>query len=419
LTYRFAMGAFWSAVALAEVSLPAPLDNPGVVKGLLLRHLRYWAAKPDIFNADGTLNIGYAFPNAYMSEDYNSPQSVYWCLKTLVAMALPAEHPFWAHEELPHPFAVPPGEVKVAAIEAPLQITCSSENHTFMLSSGQFCPWPMKATEAKYGKFAYSSAFGFSVPTGTLIQQMAPDSALALSNDDEESWKVRWKSMNARIDSLICVKKDGGMEQLPVLKNVWRPWKMDHFEVETTLIPPTTRWPDWHVRVHKISWTADKSPSEGRKIIVMEGGFAIFGREKATGLGLPKLKATLTKDGEVGTDEGALEMERAALVLSAAGASGIRNLEKESASFGVALKPDSNTNLMSQRTLIPMLKESLRFGGSAAKRSHVLVVGVFAIAAKAGGDRISSEELKRRWEDVPVVAVDKNDGEGYHLDVER
>lgn len=59
LTYRFAMAAFWSAVTLADVQLDAPLDDPGVVKGLLLRHLRWWSAKPDIFNLDGTLNIGF------------------------------------------------------------------------------------------------------------------------------------------------------------------------------------------------------------------------------------------------------------------------------------------------------------------------------------------------------------------------
>jgi hypothetical protein len=61
------MGAFWVAVTMAEIDLPAPL-TPGVVKGLLLRHLRYWAKKPDIFYPDGTLNIGFAYPNMFMCE---------------------------------------------------------------------------------------------------------------------------------------------------------------------------------------------------------------------------------------------------------------------------------------------------------------------------------------------------------------
>jgi hypothetical protein len=411
------MGAFWSVVALAEVTLPAPLDKPGAVKGLLLRHLRYWAAKPNIFHADGTLNIGYNFPNAYMSEDYNSPQSVYWCLKTLVAMALPDDHPFWECEELPHPLTVSPGEVKSVAIEPPLQITCRTENHQFILSSGQFCPWPIKATEAKYGKFAYSSAFGFSVPTGPLIEQMAPDSTLALSNDNEDSWKVRWKSRNATIDYINFIRKDGTKEQLPALKSTWRPWKVDYFDVETILIPPSTKWPDWHVRAHMISWFEDNSLLKERNIVAMEGGFAIFGREIASGLGVQSLKSDLTRDDrdELAV-EGKLAQPEMALVLSTAGASGIRTLAKVSSSAGVVLKPDANTNLISQRTLIPMLKETLKFGGKAGKTSYVLVTGVFAVASK-GGNAMSSTELKRRWEDIPVVSIrGEKTEEGYHFD---
>jgi len=48
----------------------------------------------------------------------------------------------------------------------------------------------MGSDQAKYGKFAYSSSFGFSVPTGPLrIAQQAPDSTLALSDDSEQE---RW-----------------------------------------------------------------------------------------------------------------------------------------------------------------------------------------------------------------------------------
>jgi hypothetical protein len=59
MTYRFAFAAFWSAAAIANVTLPSPLDRPGHVKGMLLRHLRWWSRKVDIFNVDGTLNIGF------------------------------------------------------------------------------------------------------------------------------------------------------------------------------------------------------------------------------------------------------------------------------------------------------------------------------------------------------------------------
>ena len=49
LTYRFAFAAFWAAVVGADVELPAPLDQLGTVKGLLARHLRWWAQQSHIF----------------------------------------------------------------------------------------------------------------------------------------------------------------------------------------------------------------------------------------------------------------------------------------------------------------------------------------------------------------------------------
>ncbi|MBE3048159.1 DUF2264 domain-containing protein, partial [Candidatus Bathyarchaeota archaeon] len=38
-----------------------------------------------------------------MSEDYNSPQSPYWALKTLIAVALSEDNDFWTAEEAPYP----------------------------------------------------------------------------------------------------------------------------------------------------------------------------------------------------------------------------------------------------------------------------------------------------------------------------
>lgn len=92
--YRFAMVSFWGALAYAGVELPAPLTW-GMVKGMVLRHLRWWQTQPDIWSSSGTLTIGYTFPNMYvststtilsrysrfcadnlkMAENYNSPGS--------------------------------------------------------------------------------------------------------------------------------------------------------------------------------------------------------------------------------------------------------------------------------------------------------------------------------------------------------
>lgn len=64
LTYRFACGGYFAALAIANVpGMPKPLDSPGSVKGFLLRHLRWWARNSsDIFNTDGTMNIGWLYP---------------------------------------------------------------------------------------------------------------------------------------------------------------------------------------------------------------------------------------------------------------------------------------------------------------------------------------------------------------------
>ncbi|KAK3305110.1 uncharacterized protein B0T15DRAFT_484833 [Chaetomium strumarium] len=198
LTYRYAFAAFWAAVAFADVPLPPPLSHPGVIKGLLLRHLRWWSKHPDIFNPDGTHNIGYTYPNMYMSENYNSPQSVYWCLKSLIVLHLPNHHPFWTAPELPHPLAAnlslrSSTLSTVAPLHPPHHILCNPPERHFLLSAGQCTKRDHKAREAKYGKFTYSCAFAFSVPTGPLLEQLAPDSTMCLSRDGGESWKVAWE----------------------------------------------------------------------------------------------------------------------------------------------------------------------------------------------------------------------------------
>jgi hypothetical protein len=102
MTYRFAMSAFWSAIAFADVELPAPLSW-GVIKGLHLRNLRWWARQPGAYNFDGTFTLGYVYPNHNMLENYNSPGSPYWACKAFLTLAVPESHPFWASEELPYP----------------------------------------------------------------------------------------------------------------------------------------------------------------------------------------------------------------------------------------------------------------------------------------------------------------------------
>lgn len=128
----------------------------GVVKGIWLRNLRWSTTQHDIFQSNGMLSIGYSYPNTYLAENYNSPGSPYWCMLAFAPPVMPENHPFWSAKEEPHPFA----EQRVAKpLPHPRHIVVRNSGHTFLLSSGQSCHYPRKATQAKYGKFAYSAAF--------------------------------------------------------------------------------------------------------------------------------------------------------------------------------------------------------------------------------------------------------------------
>lgn len=81
MIYRFAVISTLSVLPFAfpcdgsgadKGDLPA--DFPlrwGHVKGMVLRHLRWWSKQEDIFKSDGTLNIGYCYENMTMTENYN------------------------------------------------------------------------------------------------------------------------------------------------------------------------------------------------------------------------------------------------------------------------------------------------------------------------------------------------------------
>ncbi|KAM0350861.1 hypothetical protein ACHAP4_009767 [Fusarium culmorum] len=402
LTYRFACGGFFGALAFAKVpDMPKPLDSPGAIKGFLTRHLRWWAHNSaDIFATDGTLTIGWLYPNMFMAEDYNSPQSVYWCLKTLIAVGLADDDGFWAAGKSEYPAFDPPTQT----IAAPQQILCNHPlgNHHFMLSPSQFVAWPMKANQAKYCKFAYSSAFGFSVPTGPLIQQIAPDNQLALSRDGGETWAVKWKCDAATFGNLRTKLHNGSHADVTIASVRWYPWGDRAVAVDTILVPPTDQWPDWHIRMHRIR--CNKSiPS----LHTIEGGFAIYGRKAADGMSLPTIETL--DDATPGKSEGIYSDNFSTLISSEDGCSGISieallDLSK-TPTESYALKPDSNTNIVSQRTLIPAAAVS--FSGRLEPQQEILIqTSVFAISSKANGG-ISCDEscLRDRWLNRPAIDV--------------
>lgn len=241
LTYRFAMVAFWSAVAFSGLEV----FTPGIVKGIVLRHLRWWLTQP-IFDRDGILTLGFAYPNLAMCEDYNSPGSPYWALKVFLILALPETHPFWQAEEENLPALAARRALPHAG-----QILMHSDasRHVCMLASGQLELNNYVNTEAKYTKFAYSSRFGFTIERGRYgIKHAACDSMLLLAEGDGYYRGRRGCEETVVSEAYIFSR--------------WSPWH--DVQVATWLIPCG----EGHLRLHCIDTV--------RHLNSVEGGFAVM-----------------------------------------------------------------------------------------------------------------------------------------------
>ncbi|MDY0924255.1 DUF2264 domain-containing protein [Leclercia sp. CFBP8987] len=238
LTYRFAMVAFWSAVAFSGLEV----FTPGIVKGIILRHLRWWQQQP-ITDRDGILTLGFAYPNLAMCEDYNSPGSPYWALKTYLILALPESHPFWQADEQPLPALA---EKRV--IPHAQQILIHTD-HVTLLTAGQLELNNYVNTEAKYTKFAYSSRFGFTIERGRFgLKHAACDSMLLLA-DGDNYFRGRRECETVRVDENYIFSR-------------WSPWHDVH--IDSWLVP----FGEWHLRLHRITST--------RTLQTVEGGFAVM-----------------------------------------------------------------------------------------------------------------------------------------------
>ncbi|ODT65115.1 MAG: hypothetical protein ABS75_32780 [Pelagibacterium sp. SCN 63-23] len=302
LTYRFACGGFWGALAFADVeALPW-----GVIKGHFLRHLRWWSKLP-IANRDGILSIGYGYPNLFMSESYNSAGSPYWALKAFLPLALPEDHPFWAAEEVEADF-----DAKPVPLKHPGMVMQHTKGNVVALSSGQQ-NWQMRAGTEKYAKFVYSSRYAFSVEVDErAYHNGAFDGALALS-DDGRHYRVRETNETAQIAENCLYSR-------------WKPWS--DVDVETWLVPAH----HWHIRLHRIT-----TP---RALHGTEGGFAIA-------------RADLNADDYI--DEPGRGVARSKTDLSAI-------LDLSGQREGRAFRAFPNSNLIHSKTIVPQLRGEISAG---------------------------------------------------------
>lgn len=348
LTYRFAMSSFWGAAVYAGIE-PFSL---GVMKGLILRNLRWWLKQP-IFNDAGVLTIGYSYPNLVIGENYNSPGSPYWGLKSFLPLALDRDHPFWKIEEEPLP------NLKDKEIQRePHLIICRNNtgNHVLAFNSGHLSTNEHTHTSAKYEKFVYSSTFGFSVPRAEWgLSQGAFDSMLALSEGDN-IYRVKRKCEEYIVEDEYIYSR-------------WKPW--DNVEVKTWLIPGTP----WHIRIHRIETE--------RFLDTAEGGFA---------LGIEDKKG---KE-EVKTNQNAQDC----FVKMPGGSSGIKNLYGEG--NAELIYPNANTNILHSRTVIPTIQTRITPG------TTTLVSAVYGETGNVEDSWVDVPGVEVKKEQVVVHFLNEN-----------
>ena len=320
LTYRFAEAAFWSAAAYSQLEV----FTPGVIKGLILRHLRHWLKQP-IFDRDGVLSIGYHTPNLVMAEDYNAPGSPYWACKLFLILALPQENAFWQAEESPLP-ELP----RTHCIPHANQILMRDDEsqHLVMLTSGQLELNNFVNTEAKYTKFAYSSQFGFTIDRGRYgLNHAGCDSMLMLSEGDGY-FRGRRGCEETRIDASMIYSR-------------WLPWH--DVSVRTWLVPCG----DWHLRIHHLE--------NQRPLDTAEGGFAV-------------IQDHTTKT-EISADQQAIT------VTAHNGISRIVSADdRTTREAATVVTPPNSSMMFAETAVIPLLKASYPAG------SHWLVSAVCASA---------------------------------------
>lgn len=351
LTYRYACGAIWGALAYADVdALPW-----GEIKGHYLRHLRWWSKLP-IADRDGVLSVGYGYPNLFMSESYNSAGSPYWAFKAFLPLALPADHPFWTAEEQPAQF-----DTDAVPLRHPGMVMLHTPGNVVALSSGQQ-NWEMRAGAEKYAKFAYSSRYAFSVEVDERsYDKGAFDGALALS-DDSRHYRVREQNDVARLSG-------------DTLYAEWHPWP--DVKVETWLLPASP----WHIRVHRIT-----TP---RELHTTEGGFAVA-------------RADLNTDIVV-------EAPGRAVAQTPTDVSAIADLGSSVTRTGRAHKALPNTNLIVARTLVPQLRGRIPAGVTVLATAAMALPPNLANAALAAPppmpELAALEALARSGLDVSALQV--------------
>lgn len=240
LTYRFAHVSFWCALVVSDTWHQTGFSL-GTIKGIILRHLRFWQKQPISLPKEQNLSIGYGYQNLLLSEDYNAPGSPMWAFKAFVLLELGEDHDFWQVEEEP----LPKKEALVLQRHSGFHIQSLPEQ-TIALSSLQFCGNPrLYHRQEKYSKFAYSTYFGFNLTRNPEnVNDFSLDSTLAFSLPGFDQWRSREAITGTSLYETHGVSH-------------WSVWKQ--VEVVSYLIPLE----EGHIRIHEITTPFSVESAEG------------------------------------------------------------------------------------------------------------------------------------------------------------
>ena len=315
MTYRFASAAFWSVCLFLHVEvLPVP-----IMKGILYRNLHDWLQRP-IYDNAGILSIGYGYPNLQMSESYNGPGSPYWALMAFLFLGIPKEDPFWKCEAAPMPSL--PLKKFLSNVPMIMQRSAVNPRQVVALVPGKTDASGHGHMIEKYSKFAYSSAFSFSIARSEYsLPENAPDSTLAFI-----------------LHGLILVKNQtepGFQIDDGHIVMHWSPFP--GLNVCTTILPTEKG----HKRIHEIENLL------GETIEAYDTGFSV----------------PVESDTIASVVNNADNLESHAALHSSIGYCRVSQ-ESSDALHGFAeiLTPDPNTNLLYPKTRIPLIHYSIPEG---------------------------------------------------------
>ena len=222
-SYKSSASLFFATCAFCEV----PGVDMGLCRSIVRKNLSWFLSRP-VFSADGRLAAGFGYMNERLNEVYFGPGSYAWAYQSFLPLLLPETHPFWTSRE-------PEGNPSDIQSYLPrpnfiVTVNSSGDNST-LYNGGSHHPFDAGDYAAKYGKFAYSSHFGFNLSG----RGQSFDNMICLQPVSASSF---WSH---RIRFEICENQDNW------LISRHQPFEWNDKTVATTAL--TVHGP-WHVRAH-------------------------------------------------------------------------------------------------------------------------------------------------------------------------